>query len=98
MVRLFLGTMNRDHGPDHKVTYHADYYVEEYCGRDGCPETCMGFDTTGTTFLEFTLEELRDRDKFNRAAKDAIRAYVMQRHPFKHEIKDEDIILCPTSF
>lgn len=58
----------------------------------------MGFDTTGSTFLEFTLEELRDRERFNRAAKDAIRAYATQRYPFKHEIRDEDIVLCPSSF
>jgi hypothetical protein len=98
MVLAYVREVTREDGINRKLQFRVRYYVEEACGKDGCTDQCMGFDTTGEVLLELCIDQMRNQETFNKAMRDGLLAHVMERHPFKHAIPENEIVLCPTSF
>lgn len=94
MVAAYFEAVTGMNGLNRTFSISIQYYVEEACGRDGCGDDCMGFDLCGCRFTtDLSFEDARDRERMTRVVRERLAAHVMATHPFRHEVKPEDIIL-----
>lgn len=99
MVAAYFEAITGMHGLNRTFSISVQYYVEEACGRNGCNDNCMGFDCCGCRFsTDLTFDEAKDRETMIRVVRERLAAHVMKVHPFRHEVKPEDIILLASGF
>jgi hypothetical protein len=98
MVAAVISKVRKLDPQTRQAVFELQLYVEEFCGRDGCPGECMGFDYLTQCEIAVPFEAWKNHETFQRAMKDALVAHCRAKYPFKHEIPEDEIFLCPSTF